>query len=93
MIVLEWGAAAVSFILGVRAVLTPVRFEGGPLPGQDRMLVALYEASRAGFWFALAGLFVGFAMVEDPRAFSILAVVPVILAGLRMLAAVRLARR
>ena len=93
MIVLEWGVAAVAFILGVRAVLTPVRFDEGPLPRQDRMLVALYEASRAGFWFALAGLFVGFALVEDRRAFSILAVVPVILAGLRMLAAVRLARR
>jgi len=93
MIVLEWGVAAVAFVLGVRAVLTPVRFEEGPLPGRDRMLVALYEASRAAFWFSLAGLFAGFALVEDPDSFRVFAVVPILLAGMRMLAAARLARR
>lgn len=92
MTVVEWGLAGLALLLGIRAVLTPVRFEEGPPSAVDRLWVAVYEAARAGFWFALAGLFLGFALIEEPQGFSLLAVVPVILAGLRMLAAVRLSR-
>lgn len=93
MNVLEWALAAVALAVGVRAVFTPVRFEGGPVSPPDRLLVALYEAARAGFWFSLAGLFAGFALVEEPESFRVFAVVPILFAGLRMLAAARLARR
>ncbi|HZD18491.1 MAG TPA: hypothetical protein VE669_10150 [Actinomycetota bacterium] len=92
MTVVEWVLAALALVLGLRATLTPVRFEETP-SGSDRLLVALYEAARAGFWFALAGLFAGFALLEDTSSFKLLAVVPVVLAGIRMLAAVQLARR
>lgn len=93
MTVLEWVLAGLAFVLGVRAVLTPVRFaDEGPPSGRDRFLIALYEAARAGFWFALAGLFAGFAILEHDTGFTVLAVVPVILAGVRMFAAVQLSR-
>lgn len=92
MNVLEWGLAGLAFVLGVRAAFTPVRFEEGAPSARDRLMIALYEAARAGFWFALAGLFLGFALLEDTSSFRVLAIVPVILAGVRMLAAVRLSR-
>lgn len=73
-------------------MLDPTRLEDD-LEGWERLLVAVHDASRAGFWFALSGLFLGFALIDDAASFRWFALIPIGMAALRMLAAVRLSRR
>lgn len=91
MDVLAWTLAAIFFLIGVRAGLDGTRLEGS-ISGTERLLVAVHDAARAGFWLALAGLFVGFALVDDPYAFRWFGMVPIAMAALRLLAAVGLSR-
>jgi hypothetical protein len=90
---LELAAAAFFLLLGLRAAATPARIVGTGLDGRDRVLIALHDAARAGFWFALGGLFLGFGLMDDARSFQWFVIVPISMAAVRMLAAVRLARR
>jgi len=90
--VLGWALAAVFFLVGVRTTLTPTRLDE-LISGRDRLLIALHDASRAGFWLALAALFVGFSLVDDPFEFRWFVMVPIGMAAVRLLAAVGLSRR
>ncbi|HEX6207939.1 MAG TPA: hypothetical protein VF058_06215 [Actinomycetota bacterium] len=89
--VLAWVLAGAFFLIGVRAGFDGTQLEGR-LSGTDRLLIAVHDAARAGFWLALAGLFVGFALVDDPYAFRWFGMIPISMAALRMLAAVGLSR-
>lgn len=92
MDVLAWVLAGVFLLVGARTGLNGTHLEGR-LSGSDRLLIAVHDAARAGFWLALAGLFVGFALVDDPYAFRWFGLVPIGMAALRLLAAVGLSRR
>lgn len=89
---LGWALAAVFFLVGVRTTLTPTRLDER-ISGGDRLLIAVHDAARAGFWLALAAVFVGFNLVEDPFEFRWFVMVPIAMAALRLLAAVGLSRR
>jgi hypothetical protein len=65
-------------------------FEGTDLV--DHLLYALYVTGRIGLWFAFAGFFVGWALVEDPDAFGVYALIPIVLAGLQLVTGVLLSR-
>jgi hypothetical protein len=84
--------AALFVLLGLRAAFNPVRLEESASVGL-RLLVAVHDAARAGFWLALAALFVGFTLVEDPNEFRWFAFVPIAMAGIRLVSAARLSRR
>lgn len=60
--------------------------------GRDRLLVAVHEAARAGFWFALAGVFAALSLLEDAYRFRWLVMLPIAMAGLRLVAAALLSR-
>jgi hypothetical protein len=72
--VFEWSAAAVLVLLGIRSL---VHWLGRPLLSdsrRDRVLYALFVVSRAGLWFALAGLFLLYGLIDAKgRAFIDLA--------------------
>lgn len=89
--VLTLVAAGVFALLGLRAAFNPVRVEEDASTGV-RVLVALHDAARAGFWLALGGLFVGFALLEDPNEFRWFAFIPIAMAAIRLVTAARLAR-
>jgi hypothetical protein len=89
--VLTLVVAALFALLGLRAAFNPVRLEDDASTGV-RVLVALHDASRAGFWLALAGLFVGFALLEDPNEFRWFAFIPLAMAAIRLVTAARLSR-
>lgn len=91
MDLLAWGLAALFTFVGLRTALPGTRIQG-ELSGTDRLLIAVHDAARAGFWLGLAGLFAGFALLDDPYEFRWFALIPIGMAGLRLLATVGLGR-
>ena len=71
MNILELVVAAILGLLGVRSLVHWLRRPLESDVRRDHLLYALFVASRAGLWFALAGLFLLFASVETQgRAFA-----------------------
>jgi hypothetical protein len=67
-----------------------------PIPADragDRLLVAIHQASKAGFWFAFGGFFLAYGLFEHPEGFRWIALVPVGMAALRLGTAFLLSRR
>jgi hypothetical protein len=67
-----------------------------PVPAEDtgsRFLIAVHQASKAGFWFAFGGFFLAYGLLEHPEGFRWFALVPVGMAVLRLGSALLLARR
>lgn len=79
--------------MGLRAAFRRPRWAEAGDPPATRFLVAVHHAAGAGFWLSLGGIFLVFALAEAPSAWRGLAIVPIVLAGLRMLAAAGLSRR
>lgn len=74
MIVLERVVAAVFALLGVRSLVHWLRRPLISDSPRERVLYALFVVSRAGLWFALAGLFLLYAEIDaEGRAFIDLA--------------------
>ena len=95
MIVFELTLAALFALLGVRSAMTSLRQTEPQDSASTRLLVAIHGAAGAGAWFALAGAFIGVALVAKAYApsFRWFGVVAIALAGIRMLVAYRLAAR
>jgi hypothetical protein len=74
MNVFEWAAAALFAALGVRSFVHWLRRPLTTDSRRDRVLYALFVASRAGLWFALSGLFILYGLIDaEGRAFIDLA--------------------
>lgn len=94
--VAEYILAAIFFVVGIRAGLAALRSETRGEPPGIRFLVAVHDAARAGFWLSLGALFLGFGILEDDeelRQYAVVGIVPIVMAGIRLLAAGRLARQ
>jgi hypothetical protein len=66
----ELALAALFGALGLRSLFHWLRRPIGSAARRDHLLFALFVASRAGLWFALAGLFLLYVNVETRgRAF------------------------
>jgi hypothetical protein len=81
----EFVIAGILALLGLRSLRrwmgTEFRAES---PG-EQVLYAAHVFSRVGMWFAVAGLFVGYALVEDPQSLGWYVFVLLALAGLRLM--------
>jgi hypothetical protein len=84
--------AVLLLILGLRSFSKSlsVRFEAETL--RDHFLYSLHVTARICVWFALAGAFVGFGILDEPERFRWYVFVPLGLAGLQVLAAIALWR-
>ncbi|HYU57470.1 MAG TPA: hypothetical protein VEO00_05415 [Actinomycetota bacterium] len=58
----------------------------------DQVLYALHRTGRVGLWFAMAGLFAGYALLEEPQRFRWYVYVPIALAIMQLLAGIALGR-
>jgi hypothetical protein len=58
----------------------------------ERLLYTLYATARVGMWFAFAGFFIGFAVVENPTNIRWYIMVPIFLAGTQLLTGLFLSR-
>ncbi len=92
MEVFELVLGVVFVLLGLAAGASSLR---EPVPmetGSGRFLVALHDASKAGFWLTLGGFFLMFALLDEPQSFHWFALVPLGMAALRLATAYLLSR-
>ena len=89
---MELAAGGLLLLIGVRSAVSSIREVAPDEPGRIRALIALHEAAKAGFWLALGAFFLGYATVDDPQDFRWFVMIPIAMAGLRLVAATLLAR-
>jgi len=87
---LEILAGATLVLVGLRTAWRSVR-EIQP-QGPGRVLMALHETARAGWWLSLGGLFLAYGLVGDTTQVRWFVMVPIAMAGLRLLSATFLRR-
>ena len=89
------GAIVLAALLGLLGVRSAVRWSGVQFEAEtirDQILYSIHVAARTSVWFALAGAFVGFAVLDEPERFQWYVLVPLGLAALQVLAAIALWR-
>lgn len=89
---LDYVVAGFMFLFGV---ISAVRSLGEPPAeerGGTRLLIAIHDASRAMFWLSLGGFFLAFGLTDRAPEMRILVLLPVVMAVVRVLTAIRLAR-
>jgi hypothetical protein len=77
---------------GIRSL---ARWLGRPLDSpslRDQVLFAVNVTGRVGLWFALAGMFVGTALIEEFETFRWYLLVPLGMATLQLVSTVLLGR-
>ena len=84
--ILELVAAAVLILVGLWVAYWSLKEPMEVRSAKERFLVALHEASRAGFWLALGAWFLGLALIEEPQAWRWFILVPIGMAALRLAA-------
>lgn len=89
---LDYLMAGLLLLFGV---VSAVRSLGQPPAeerGGTRLLIAIHDASRAIFWLSLGGFFLAFGMSDRAPEVRWLVLLPVLMAVVRVLTAIRLAR-
>jgi hypothetical protein len=91
----EFVIAGILGIFGLRSLAFWLRREFRPASTRDHLLYVLHVTARVGMWFALAGFFVGFAIVDyDPQGrLGWYLLVLIGLAGVQLLTSFFLTRR
>jgi putative Mn2+ efflux pump MntP len=85
--ILELVAAAVLILVGCWVAYWSLKEQPVEVrSARERLLVAVHEAARAGFWLALGAWFLGLALIEEPQTWRWFIIVPIGMAGLRLAA-------
>ena len=90
--IVELVLAGVFLLFGVASGSNSLRGVEPMEDGRARFLLAVHDAAKAGFWLALGGFFLGFALIDEPQSFRWFALAPILMAAVRLLAAVFLTR-
>jgi len=90
LVIVELVVAAAFVALGIRSLVRWLRSAYRPETGGERVLYALHVTARVGMWFAFAGFFGGYALVDEPQSFRGYVLVPLALAAIQLLTAVLL---
>lgn len=77
-------AAALVFV-GIRSLRRWMRIRFDAASTLEQVVYALHVTARVGTWFALAGFFVGYAVVDEPQSFGWYVFVIVGLASVQLL--------
>jgi len=84
--------AAILALFGVRSLMKWLRTLFDARSAGERALFAVHAAARVGIWFAFAGIFAGFALVDDAAAVRGFVLIPLFLAAIQLIAALALRR-
>ncbi len=82
-------------LLALGGIWSFVRWVRRPLLStslRDQVLYAVHLTGRVGLWFAMAGFFLGYAVLDEPQRFRWYIYVPIGLAIMQLLAAIALGR-
>jgi hypothetical protein len=88
----EYVLAGLLFLFGTVSAVRSLREPPAEEPGGTRLLIAIHDASRAIFWLSLGGFFLAFGLADRAPEVRWLVLVPVLMAIVRVLTAIRLAR-
>jgi hypothetical protein len=91
-VILELVLAGLFVLFGVVSGINSLRDAQPVEEGRVRFLVAVHDAAKAGFWLALGGFFLGFALSDEPLGFRWFAMMPILMAALRLGAAALISR-
>jgi hypothetical protein len=91
-LILELVLAGLFLLFGIISGINSLRDVEPVEDGRSRLLIAIHDAAKAGFWLALGGFFLGFALIEEPQEFRWFAMAPLGMAVLRLASAALLAR-
>jgi len=86
---------AVAGLLAVGGIWSFARWVRRPFLStslRDQVLYAVHLTGRVGLWFAMAGFFLGYGLLEEPQRFGWYVYVPIGLAILQLLSALALGR-
>jgi hypothetical protein len=78
--------------MGIRSAMKWLRVDVPLHSAGERVLFVVNITSRIGLWFAFAGFFVGWALVENPDEFGAYVLIPIALAAIQLLTGVLLSR-
>jgi hypothetical protein len=82
--------AVILALFGVRSLLKWLRTPFDAKSAGEGALFAVHAAARVGIWFAFAGIFAGFALVDDAAALRGFVLIPLFLAAIQLIAAMAL---
>jgi hypothetical protein len=88
--VAELVIAGVLAVLGIRSLVKWLRVPFRAETAGESVLYALHVTARVGMWFAFAGFFAGYALVDDAKSFRWYVLVPLALAGIQLLTSLAL---
>ncbi|MGH2709911.1 MAG: hypothetical protein ACRDH9_01745 [Actinomycetota bacterium] len=89
---IEYTAAGVLFLFGAISATRSIREPSADEDGGDRFLFAVHDAAKALFWFSLGGFFLAYRVTEGAAVARWVLLVPIAMAGIRLLAAQLLSR-
>ena len=89
---LDYILAGVLFLLGLNSAVRSLGEPPAEERGGTRLLIAIHDASRAVFWLSLGGFFLAFGLSDRAPEVRWLVLLPVLMAVIRVLTAIRLAR-
>jgi hypothetical protein len=88
----ELVVAALCTLFGVRSLGRWMRRGFRARTAGETILFALHVTARVGMWFAFAGFFAGYALVDEPQSLRWYVMVPLGLAAAQFLTALVLSR-
>lgn len=88
----ELVVAALFTLFGVRSLGRWMRRGFRARTAGESVLFALHVTARVGMWFAFAGFFAGYALVDEPQTLRWYVMVPLSLAAVQFLTALVLGR-
>ena len=89
----ELMVAAVLVLFGLRSLALWMGRGFRARTAGEAILYALHVTARVGTWFAFAGFFAGYALVDEPQGLRWYVMVPLGLAAVQLLSALALGRR
>jgi hypothetical protein len=90
--VAELLVAAVLVLFGLRSLARWMRRGFRARTAGETILYALHVTARVGIWFAFAGFFAAYALVDEPQGLRWYVMVPLGLAAVQLLTALALGR-
>jgi hypothetical protein len=88
----EIAIASAFALLGVRSLLRWLGTDFEGRSNRDQVLFAIHATARVGLWFAFAGFFLGYALLERPGGFTWFVLVPLGLSAVQALSGMLLSR-
>ncbi len=88
----EYVVAGLLFTFGVVSAVRSISQPPVEGPRGDRILIAVHDAAKAMFWLSLAGFFLAYGLADGAPEVRWLALLPILMAVVRLLAVSRLSR-